>query len=238
MKLLIDAGNTRVKWALAERGCLLEQGALMHDELAQLAALWRGHAIESAWGACVAGAEVREAVEAAAAHPVHWQGSAPVWGDVRNHYRKPAEQGVDRWLAVLAARARYPQRDVIVALAGTALTVEALTAEGDYLGGLIVPGARLMLGALAGNTAQLQRDPGQWTDFPQATPDALASGAWDALAGAVERYRRRLAQRTGREPVVLVSGGDAAALAACLTVPAELVDNLVIQGLLRVAERA
>lgn len=238
MKLLIDAGNTRVKWALAERGCLLEQGALVHDELVQLAALWRGHAIESAWGACVAGAKVRAAVEAAAAHPVQWQASAPAWMDVRNHYRKPAEQGVDRWLAVLAARARYPLHDVIIALAGTALTVEALTAEGDYLGGLIVPGSRLMLSALAGNTAQLQREPGQWVNFPQSTPDALASGAWDALAGAVERYRQRLACRTGREPVVLVSGGDAAALAACFTVPAELVDNLVLLGLLRVAEHA
>jgi type III pantothenate kinase len=238
MKLLIDAGNTRVKWALAQEGQLLQQGALTHDQLPQLAELWRAHPIEAAWGACVAGSAVRAALATASAHPVQWVNSAAAWGDVRNHYRNPAEQGVDRWLAVLAARALYPASDVAVALAGTALTVEALTAEGDYLGGLIVPGSRLMLAALAGNTAQLQREAGQWVNFPQATPDALASGAWDAQAGAVERYYARLAQHTGRQPVLIVSGGDAAQLAACLTVPAELVDNLVLIGLMRVAERA
>lgn len=238
MKLLIDAGNTRVKWALAEAGQLLEQGALAHDQLSELAALCQQRPIEAAWGACVAGAAVQAELERAAAHPVQWLSSAASWGDVRNHYRTPAEQGVDRWLAVLAARFLYQNVDVVVALAGTALTVEALTAEGDYLGGLIVPGSRLMLAALAGNTAQLQREPGQWVDFPQATPDALASGAWDAQAGAVERYYARLAKRTGRKPELIVSGGDAAALAACLTVPAKLVDNLVLIGLMRVAEHA
>ena len=238
MKLLIDAGNTRVKWALAEHGQLQNQGALEHRELAQLAPLTQGLAIESVWGGCVAGPAIRSQIEAHISYPVQWQNAAAAWGDVRNHYRNPAEQGVDRWLAVLAARALHPAADVVVALAGTALTVEALTAEGDYLGGLIVPGARLMLAALAGNTAQLQRTPGVWTAFPQATPDALASGAWDALAGAVERYHLRLQQQTGREPLLLLSGGDAAALAACLTVPAQLVDNLVLLGLLRVAERA
>jgi type III pantothenate kinase len=238
MKLLIDAGNTRVKWALAEQGQLLEQGALAHDALGDLASHWRTLGLESAWGACVAKPNVRAALDAASPLPIHWQSSQSAWGDVRNHYRNPAEQGVDRWLAVLAARAMYPQRDVVVALAGTALTVEALTAEGDYLGGIIVPGARLMLQALAGNTAQLQRVPGEWQAFPQATPDALASGAWDALAGAVERYVARLAARTGRTPLLLASGGDAAELSARLTMPAQLVDNLVLQGLSIVAERA
>lgn len=238
MKLLIDAGNTRVKWALAERGQLLEQGALPHDALADLALYWHTLALESTWGACVAKEDVRAALDAASPQPIQWQASQSSWGDVRNHYRNPAEQGVDRWLAVLAARALYPQRDVVVALAGTALTVEALTAEGDYLGGLIVPGARLMLQALAGNTAQLQREPGEWQAFPQATPDALASGAWDAMAGAVERYAARLAVHTGRTPELLASGGDAAELSARLTIPAQLVDNLVLLGLSRVAERA
>lgn len=238
MKLLIDAGNTRVKWALAEHGQLLEQGALGHDQLAQLAELWRRHPIQAAWGACVAGAAVRAELETAAAQPVQWLASSQQWGDVRNHYLNPAEQGVDRWLAVLGARGLYPQQDVVVALAGTALTLEALTAEGDYLGGLIVPGSRLMLAALAANTAQLQRAPGQWVAFPQATPDALASGAWDAQAGALERFYARLAARTGRMPKLLLSGGDAAQLAGYLTQPAELVDNLVLIGLMRVAERA
>ncbi|XLM21082.1 type III pantothenate kinase, partial [Chromobacterium piscinae] len=88
------------------------------------------------------------------------------FGDVCNHYRNTAEQGADRWLAVLAAR-EICCGDVIVACAGTALTVETLTADGDYLGGLILPGHGLMLHSLAQGTANLNRQAGEVVDFPQ-----------------------------------------------------------------------
>ncbi|RXZ43946.1 type III pantothenate kinase [Crenobacter cavernae] len=237
MKLLIDAGNSRVKWALCEQGRIVEQGAVLHAELPSLAERWAKHPVTEAWGACVAGEEVKAGLEAASRHPVHWVTSEAARGGVRNHYRNVAEQGVDRWLAVLGARALHPDEDLVIALAGTALTVEALSADGDYLGGAILPGARLMLGALSHNTAQLKREPGAWHEFPDNTPDALATGAWDALAGAVERMRARLAEQTGRpSPRLLISGGDAPMLADCLTGPADLVDNLVLLGLMSVAD--
>ncbi|KZE33228.1 type III pantothenate kinase [Crenobacter luteus] len=235
MKLLIDAGNTRVKWALCEAGRFVAHGAVAHGALGTLAG--RLPPVAEAWGACVAGDAARAAIETAVGVSIRWVASEIARGDVRNHYRQVAEQGVDRWLAVLGARALHPGEDLVIALAGTALTVEALSADGDYLGGAIAPGARLMLAALAGNTAQLKREPGVWRDFPDNTPDALATGAWDALAGAVERMRARLAERTGRSGVrVLLSGGDAAPLAARLTGPADLVDNLVLLGLMSVAD--
>ncbi|SMF35938.1 type III pantothenate kinase [Pseudogulbenkiania subflava] len=235
MKLLIDAGNTRVKWALHDGRDWLAQGAVTHADIATLAAVWAGYPIRSVHAASVASAAVTAALEAAAPQPVQWVRSQRDGGGVRNRYRDPSEQGADRWLAVLAAR-ELCAGDVVVACAGTALTVEALTAEGDYLGGLILPGHALMLESLARGTANLNRMPGQVVAFPQGTQDALASGAADALCGAIERMRRRLVESTGRGPAeLLLTGGDAERLAPWLAAPLRIVDNLVLMGLLKMA---
>lgn len=236
MRLLIDAGNSRVKWALYATHGLVAEGAVAHDTLFSLAEAWRPYPIREAWGASVAGPEVQAALEAFLTVPVRWVRAAASGCGIVNHYLNPAEQGADRWLAVVAAR-HLESGDVIVASAGTALTVEALTAEGNYLGGLILPGYRLMLQSLARNTAQLDRPAGQPVPFPQGTEDAIASGVSDAMAGAVERLRLRLARHTGRAPApVLVTGGDATRLAPSLEKPCRIVDNLVLLGLLNVAD--
>jgi hypothetical protein len=143
---------------------------------------------------------VAEAITQAAPCPVQWVRSAAGFADVRNHYRHPAEQGADRWLAVLAAR-QLCADDVVVACAGTALTVEALTAEGDYLGGLILPGQALMLRSLAQGTAQLDRLAGSVQTFRKgpkmhwpavcwprsAGPSSACAGSWPARPVAPSR---------------------------------------------------
>ncbi|POZ61291.1 type III pantothenate kinase [Chromobacterium alticapitis] len=235
MKLLIDAGNSRVKWAVYQGADCVAQGAAEHHELAGLADIWRGLPLEGAWMSSVARGEVADALAAAAPCPLHRVHSARRFGEVCNHYRNTDEQGADRWLAVLAAR-EILRGDLVVACAGTALTVETLTAEGDYLGGLILPGHGLMLQSLAQGTANLNRQLGEVVDFPQGTQDALASGAMAALAGAIEGQRGKLAARTGRPPAtVILTGGDAARIAPWLAAPLQIVDNLVLIGLLKVA---
>ncbi|AUH53301.1 type III pantothenate kinase [Chromobacterium sp. ATCC 53434] len=235
MKLLIDAGNSRVKWAVYQDADCVSRGAAEHHELADLAEVWRALPLEGAWLSSVARREVVDALTAAAPCPLHRVYAESRFGDVCNHYRNTAEQGADRWLAVLAAR-EICRDDVVVACAGTALTVETLTAEGDYLGGLILPGHGLMLQSLAQGTANLDRQAGAIVDFPQGTQDALASGAMAALTGAIEGQRRRLADRTGRAPAtVILTGGDAARIAPWLAAPLQIVDNLVLMGLLKVA---
>ncbi|GGY16006.1 type III pantothenate kinase [Paludibacterium paludis] len=235
MRLLIDAGNSRIKWGVHDGKAWVDGGVAEHDAIGTLAEVWRRHAIGTTLAANVAGQSVRDAIESVAPTVVNWIGAEARRDGVTNHYRQVAEQGADRWLAVLAARARYDQ-DIVVACAGTALTVEALTAEGEYLGGIILPGFRLMLGSLATGTAQLDRAPGEYADFPQGTSDALASGALDAMAGAIERMRRKLAERTGRElPRAILTGGDARRVAGMLAGKVDIVDNLVLEGILRVA---
>jgi type III pantothenate kinase len=189
---------------------------------------WQVHA------ASVARPAVAEAITQAAPCPVQWVRSAASFADVRNHYRNPAEQGADRWLAVLAAR-QLCRDDVVVACAGTALTVEALTAEGDYLGGLILPGQALMLRSLAQGTAQLDRWPAAYK--PSARHRRCTG---QRCAGSPVRGHRAHVPAAGwpdrpRRPQLLLTGGDAASIAAQLAVPATIVDNLVLMGLLRVA---
>ena len=99
-------------------------------------------------------------------------------------------------------------------MVGTAVTVDALDASGRFLGGLILPGFGLMLRALEMGTAGLKAPTGEAVEFPTNTSDALMSGGADAIAGAIERMHRKLLERTGQEPALLMTGGAAVKLGA------------------------
>lgn len=236
MKLLIDVGNSRVKWAVHDGLQWREDGICSHDDIMALAERWRPYnTISLVYAANVASKVVEDLIEKVSPIPVNWVLPERRYGDIINHYHNLAELGPDRWLAVLAARKRE-KNDVVVVSAGTALTVDCLTRDGDYLGGTILPGHALMLTGLANGTARLDQLVGSIVDFPRSTAEAMASGVMDGLVGAVERSRVRLARHTGRElPRVVLTGGGASSMAEHLAEPVDIVDNLVIEGLLRVA---
>lgn len=234
MKLLIDAGNTRIKWGLVEDATLQQEGNIPHDETELLGQLCKQHAITHIWGSLVANQTLRQTIEMACPVPIRWVSSERQHGAVRNHYLRIEEHGSDRWLAILALHDLCPG-DVVLASLGTALTVEALTAEGDYLGGLIIPGLRLMLDSLELGTARLKHGNGGWTMFPQTTDDAMATGAIDAMAGAITRVRERLDTHTGRKSQLVLTGGNAPLLQPLLAQPCQIMHNLVISGLLKVS---
>jgi len=118
-----------------------------------------------------------------------------------------------------------------VVMVGTAVTVDAIDAAGQFLGGLILPGFGLMLRALEMGTAGLKVPTGETVEFPTNTSDALMSGGVFAIAGAVERQHKRLAARTGQAPLVLIAGGAAVKLAPALDLEFEIVDGLLFEGL-------
>ncbi|MDE2275821.1 MAG: type III pantothenate kinase, partial [Burkholderiales bacterium] len=120
----------------------------------------------------------------------------------------------------------------LVVMVGTAVTVDALDADGRFLGGLILPGFGLMLRALEMGTAGLRVPTGEVVDFPSNTSDALMSGGANAIAGAIERQARRLHARAGAAPLLLMTGGAAAKLAPITDLPFETVDTLIFEGLL------
>lgn len=237
MILAIDAGNTRVKWGIWEQGRWAETGAAAHAEIAGLAQAWSGIAQPRAIVVSnVAGSEVGAALAALTSRwrvsPL-WVGSERARCGVRNGYDSPAQLGSDRWAALIGARHLHPGACVVVNV-GTAMTVDALSAEGVFLGGIIVPGARLMQEALARNTAALDLRPGSFSAFPRNTRDAIASGAIQALCGAVERMASALAPEPA-SPVCILSGGGAALIETHLRLPLKPVEHLVLDGLLRIA---
>lgn len=235
MIVAIDAGNTRTKWGVLDSsGALLHQGAVENSQVHTLANAsqdWLG--CRRAVVSNVAGAAVAEILQSLCKNlqlPLITVTAKASACGVTNGYTRPEQLGSDRWAALLAAWNRY-REPCVVATAGTALTVDALSAQGEFLGGLIVPGWRMMQSSLASGTAGLGALEGHLQYFPVNTGDAICSGAWLAMAGAVEKMCNSLQEREGRTPRCVLSGGDAARLQAALSSPAEIADNLVLHGL-------
>jgi len=253
--LAIDVGNSRLKWALyaaaQPTAAVVASGAVFLETIDTLAeGGWRDLAMpHSMLGCNVAGDAVRRRVE----EQLELWDIAPRWvvaaehgGGVTNGYQHPTRLGADRWAALMGARwhvqqqarrQRQPEQPALVVMVGTAVTVDSLDADGHFLGGLILPGFGLMLRALEQGTAGLRVPTGEVVDFPTNTSDALMSGGAHALAGAIERMHRKLVQRCGAEPMLLMTGGAAVKLAPITELPFETIDSLVFDGLLALQAR-
>lgn len=238
MILAVDAGNTRIKWALRDGESWAAAGILAAGDAAALSDAWINlprpmKAVVSN----VAGDKVRTRLEQALTplcDEIRWASAESVQCGVKNGYRTPTQLGSDRWAALVAARGLTLDPCVVIC-AGTALTVDALDAGGYFLGGVIVPGIRLMQQALVQNTAALGPAEGAFSLFPDNTADAIRSGALLAMAGTVERMRTQLEAHTKQAARCIVSGGDASVLMPLLSPPAQHVENLVLEGLIRIA---
>ena len=239
--LALDVGNTRLKWA-RYAAPMLAHGAVFLEAIDELAeGQWRDLPPPSSMlGSVVAGEGIRRRVEAQLeiwdVEP-RWVVSSAAACGVVNGYEHPSRLGVDRWVALIGARhrilARGAPRPILVVMVGTAVTVDALDAEGRFLGGLILPGFGLMLRALEMGTAGLKAPTGESVDFPTNTSDALMSGGADAIAGAVERMHRKLLRRCGQEPALIMSGGAAVKLASISDLRFETIETLIFEGLLQ-----
>ena len=247
--LAIDIGNTRLKWAQfasPEPGAhLIAHGAEFLDNIDKLAeGPWKDlDEPASMLGCVVAGDAVKRRVE----EELELWDLSPQWvvaGDreagLRNGYDFPSRLGADRWVAMIGAwhhmlASQGPARPIVIAMVGTAVTVEAIDANGLFLGGLILPGHGIMLRALESGTAGLQVPTGEVCAFPTNTSDALTSGGTYAIAGAMERMVNNLRQHCGAEPRCFMTGGAGWKMAPSLSVPFELVDNLIFDGLLQMA---
>lgn len=250
MFLAIDIGNTRLKWAQYEAAHpgarLLAHGAAFLETIDHLAeGEWKDlPAPHAVLGCCVAGEPVRHRVE----EQLELWDVAPSWviasaeeAGVVNGYDHPTRLGADRWIAMIGARWRLlhegPARPALVVMIGTAVTVDAIDASGRFLGGFILPGHGIMLRALESGTAGLHVPTGDVCDFPANTSDALTSGGTYAIAGAIERMYRNILRHCGTEPVCFMTGGAGWKMAPYVSVPFTLVESLIFDGLLRIAEQ-
>jgi type III pantothenate kinase len=244
--LLVDLGNTRLRWATHSGGVLGESCSLAHHRTFD-AALF-----ERAWGgmsapqrliiANVVGSCAGEALRAWAHE--HWQVAPEVAGarraacGVSNAYAEPARLGIDRWAALVAAHNRY-NGPLAVVDCGTAITVDAVTSDGRHLGGLIAPGCALMGRALDAGTQGVGRtEPGGCAALSLGA-DTLTGAACGVLHGAVGFIEHAVAtaeRSLNAVPRVVLTGGDAVRLRPFLRASCVHEPDLVLAGLALLAE--
>lgn len=246
MKLLVDVGNSRVKWAFLEKGVLGDQGDVTHDgyKLDEvLAKAWRSLPQPSAvMVANVAGPMANHVINELALNlfgvtPAYAVSSAKAAG-VTSGYRDPARLGVDRWLALIGAFNRHGAPACVIDC-GTAITIDAVAHDGRHLGGVIAPGVRLMRHALIGATAGIsdQQDEATSDVFAHDTRVAVAGGALNAAVGLIERVSAQMLKELGDSAQCFITGGDAERLLPYLDQRYKLVPNLVLEGLAIMAEQ-
>lgn len=237
--MLLDVGNSRVKWALVQAGEWLAEGASTHDDAGRLLREWDRFTPPARVIVSNVAGEERQKIFSA-----YWQSrnvplrciaASSECAGVRNLYECPAQLGSDRWAALVGARARTRSACLVVS-AGTAVTIDALNDSGEFMGGMILPGKHLMQQSLATGTHALENSAGRAVDFPRNTADAIATGVASALACAVLTAYRRLAETGVESPPCIATGGDAEWLAGQLQFGVIIAPQLVLEGLLVMSE--
>jgi type III pantothenate kinase len=238
-RLLIDLGNSRIKW-LWSRGAELDLESAGRGDLTalELACSAPGAARPAAvLISSVAGAErTAQVVDLCAGlsgvKPRLLAAQAEQCG-VRNGYHDPARLGVDRWLAIVAAVHRYG-KPVVVWDLGTATTLDAVDETGQHLGGWILPGPATMLDSLARQTtlrASESLDHAGAIEPGRCTADAMRSGVLAAQLGALREFLGWVSARIGRSPQLVVTGGAAPALTPMLDIDCVADPWLVFRGM-------
>jgi type III pantothenate kinase len=244
MAVVVDIGNTRLKWARLEGGRLVARGSAVHRDSADAAFAALAAALPAKppriVAANVAGdafaARLKALVAARPGASLELVATTAERFGVRCAYAEPRRLGVDRWVAVLAAY-HAARGAACVINAGTAVTFDAVDAGGAHLGGLILPGVRLLAAALdrhtsdIGSTAATTAVPRGLELLGRSTDAAVGNGAWLALGASLDRAATTVAQALGVTPAVYLAGGDADALAGWLETKVEIRADLVLEGL-------
>jgi type III pantothenate kinase len=248
MLLLIDIGNTRIKWAALSNGAIEPQQAVAHAQWTltdcehAFAALPRP---ERVFVSNVGGARVGDIVSEAArtlwSLEPRFIHSTVTAGGITNAYPEPANLGVDRWLAMIGAHSLYREPLCIVGV-GTAATIDGIDANGQHLGGLIIPGPDLMVDSLLRNTSEIARraqrgsiDTGL---FANNTLGAIHQGSAHAVAALVDRAVESMQARLNVGPKLILMGGASAQVAALVRAQHLVLPDLVLRGLAVLAREA
>jgi type III pantothenate kinase len=248
MMLLIDIGNTRIKWATANGDVMTHQSAAVHRGWTRNE--FTAHVLTDARPDRVlisnVGGEqiaqiVRESLDSKFGMQPTFVTPGAQGGGVRSGYANPAQLGVDRWVALIGARS-IERGAVCVVSVGTAMTVDALDASGQHLGGVIVPGPDLMISSLFANTNGIAERARQGSTrdslFADNTLGAVKQGAVHALAALIDRAVDAMQQQLGVEPALLITGGGVDELKPAIDRSHRFVPDLVLRGLAVLASQS
>lgn len=242
--LLVDLGNTSLKWGWVKQGQLsqVENSAHKGQGLATLLDKHWSHLPppESVRVVAVADAALCDEFQRWVAR--HWQKATQFMGTGRRAagvvcgYRDPARLGVDRWAAIIAAHRHYPD-GVCVVDCGTAITLDVVGRKGRHLGGYIIPGFSLMQDSLVRGTAIADcTEVPSGEEWGDDTSTAISLGSRKAVAALVEQSVERLQAAGVCDPGLLLTGGDRGEVSALIELAHDLNENLVLEGLLAWAQ--
>lgn len=250
MILVIDVGNTRLKWAWLTSAGLSAQQAVVHRDAKP--ADWAGAVFESGQppnrvlAANVAGADMARTlarlVQQRFRVDIEFVEAAAEFEGLTNGYLDPSLLGADRWLGLIAAWTKARSAFCVLD-AGTAVKLDSVDVHGRHLGGLIVPGLHMMRDALMTKTsgiagAALRSTPSPAGILANNTVGAVSRGAVFALAGMADRAAEAVEHSTGIKPKLFITGGDAVRVADTMRARGEIVPDLVLQGLAVIAARS
>ncbi|HVA55227.1 MAG TPA: type III pantothenate kinase [Gammaproteobacteria bacterium] len=237
--LLVDVGNTRIKWGCAQDQVISDYGALEYKDrpiTEVLATAWAQlPSPERILVVNVAGSPLTQGInrychEHFRREPDYVQTTPHACG-VTNGYIHPTQLGADRWAAVIGAYHLYSGPACIISC-GTAITVDTVTREGRHLGGLIAPGIGVMQRALASVAPAIPKEPGDTvTLYARDTLTAITSGSLYAAAGLLERATTEIQAQQGALTKFLLTGGDAERMQSIIRVQFTLAPHLVLEGL-------
>ncbi len=249
--LLIDAGNTRIKWARVSQGELSVSRAAVHAkwDAAQYARHLLGTSaasLERILVSSVAGPEVNAALTAAARRSkvrIEFVKVPARGGGITVGYLEPWRLGVDRFVSLVGAHHLFPALPVCVVSIGTAMTLDLLNVAGRHLGGAIVPAPALMVQTLLAQTYGIRRRAQGGLrqssgPFGRSTRDAIQQGARYAAAAAIGRLVEEAVPRVQRPPLLVLTGGGVGPVRPLLAYPAVTVPDLVLRGLSVLARAA
>lgn len=245
MDLLIDLGNSRLKWAWSDK-TLWQTGVTDLDNKSVADLLNNIGAPQGApqkvgmvsVAADVFSRELARCVEAKWGVGVTVIRSVQEQAGVHNDYDEPGQLGSDRWAALVAAR-QETQSPVCVIGCGTAVTVDAMNADGEFVGGVIFPGLELLRRSLREGTAGIRVDSSRESDSTcqaTSTTDSVIAGTRFGLAGAIDKIVADHHRVLGINTRNLITGGSVGALAPLLDFPFHHVPDLVLRGVKRILE--
>lgn len=247
MILLLDIGNSFIKWSGLDDGQLCDAGEALHadNDLAEVFdQAWQDvPRPEAVWVSNVAGRDMAGALETWL--QLTWgllpqyATSREVFGAVRNAYKEPARLGVDRWLALLAAY-EISRQAVCIIDCGTAITVDVMASSGQHLGGLIVPGLGMMREALYAGAQGVQESSAESMHnglLASDTAGAVEGGSLYAVVAFIDRVCTDMEKELDEPVTCLLTGGDAENILPLLAVEVEHEPMLVLEGLALVAEQ-
>jgi type III pantothenate kinase len=234
--LLVDIGNSRLKWRFGGR--FQAQGVCPLDGLsAGVPSVWsRLPAPRLVMASRVPVDDLCEALVRWCLQ--HWKlaprfvrSTDPVPG-MENRYRDPARLGIDRWLAVVAVRHKVRNVPVVVVDCGTAITMDLLSQDGVFLGGMILPGKNMLERGFLHRVPYLDSVSSSYEEFPaDNTADAIALGLRTALVASLDRFVENSTTILGLVPALHITGGDGYWFQSLITREAVMHDNLVLDGL-------